>query len=68
MTLTFREALQKDLHLLDQKLADAQLGAMRKGASLPLDSGYFNAFNSINDSINNKLIVVEYDNKIIGML
>lgn len=68
MTLTFRKAFQKDLPLLVQILADDQLGAERENASLPLDSCYLDAFNSIKKDINNELIVVEYNNNIIGML
>jgi len=66
--ISYREAKESDLPCLINMLVDDQLGADREDSSLPLNSAYIHAFNSIHHDPNNELIVVENENKIIGML
>ena len=49
-------------------LADDKLGMQREDISEPLNQAYLSAFNNICTDTNNDLIVVEIDNKIVGML
>ena len=68
LSLTFREAVEKDLPLLVEMLADDELGSQREDTSNPLNSAYFSAFKNIVADPNNELIVVEKDGNLIGML
>jgi GNAT superfamily N-acetyltransferase len=68
MKLTFRQASQKDLAELIKLLADDELGKTREDISIPINKDYLTAFKKINCDPNNELIVVEENNKIIGML
>ncbi len=68
MKLNFRYALESDIPLLVQLLADDPLGAMREDASHPLDTRYSSAFQCIDSDPNNELIVVEAGGELIGML
>ena len=68
MSLTFREAVEKDLPLLVEMLADDELGSQREDTSNPLNPSYLSAFKSIVADPNNELIVVEKDGNLIGML
>ena len=68
MNLTFREAVEKDLPLMVEMLADDELGSQREDTSNPLNSAYFSAFKNIVADPNNELIVVEKEGNIIGML
>ena len=64
----YRNAVEKDLQALVQMLADDDLGGKREDSSMPLDSKYIDAFSSIRSDPNNELIVVCYDDFIVGML
>ena len=68
MSLTFRDALEKDLPLMVEMLADDELGSQREDTSNPLNPSYLSAFKSIVVDPNNELIVVEEEGNIIGML
>lgn len=68
MNLTFREAVEKDLPLMVEMLADDELGSQREDTSNPLNSSYFSAFKNIVADPNNELIVVEKEGNIVGML
>ncbi len=68
MKLNYRNAIETDLPVLIGMLANDQLGASREDASIPLNPAYFDAFQSIDKDSNNQLIVVELNNKIVGML
>jgi len=67
-TLSYRNAKKSDLPQLIKMLADDQLGSTREDSSIPLNPAYISAFEKINSDPNNKLIVVEINNTIIGML
>ena len=68
MNLTFREAVEKDLPLMVEMLADDELGSQREDTSKPLNPAYLSAFKSIVVDPNNELIVVEKEGNLIGML
>jgi len=68
LSLTFREAVEKDLPFMVEMLADDELGSQREDTSNPLNSAYFSAFKNIVADPNNELIVVEKVGNIIGML
>jgi ribosomal protein S18 acetylase RimI-like enzyme len=68
MDLNFRDARQSDLTLLVDMLADDELGAQREDSSKPLNQAYLLAFSSIESDPNNQLVVVEGDDKLVGML
>lgn len=68
MKLCYRLAQEADLPDLVAMLADDDLGVHREDASVPLNSDYIKAFNSIGSDPNNELIVVTSDHDLIGML
>ena len=68
LSLTFREAVEKDLPFMVEMLADDELGSQREDTSNPLNPSYLSAFKSIVADPNNELIVVEKEGNIIGML
>jgi len=68
LSLTFREALEKDLPLMVAMLADDELGLQREDTAKPLNPAYLSAFKSIVVDPNNELIVVEKEGNLIGML
>jgi ribosomal protein S18 acetylase RimI-like enzyme len=68
MDLNFRDARKSDLTLLVDMLADDELGAQREDSSKPLNQAYLLAFSSIESDPNNQLVVVEGDDKLVGML
>ena len=68
MTLIFRDATPDDLPALVAMLADDHLGAAREDTSLPLDPGYRAAFDAIQASPDQRLIVAEQDGEPVGCL
>ncbi len=66
--LIFRQAKEQDLPILVEMLSDDQLGSQREDFSEPLNKSYITAFNKINSDKNNELIVVEKEDRIVGML
>ena len=68
LSLTFREAVEKDLPFMVEMLADDELGSQREDTSNPLNPSYLSAFKNIVADPNNELIVVEKDGNLIGML
>lgn len=68
MNLRYREAVKNDIFELVKLLADDELGSTREDLSLPINKSYLLSFDQITNDKNNELIVVEKDNKIIGML
>lgn len=74
LKLVFREAIENDLTLLVNLLADDELGQQRENTSTPLNEAYLQSFEQITADPNNELIVV-IDNEqdqtnpiIVGML
>ena len=59
LSLTIREALEKDLPLMVEMLADDELGSKREDTSNPLNPSYLSAFKNIVSDTNNELILVE---------
>jgi GNAT superfamily N-acetyltransferase len=68
LSLTFREAVKKDLPFMVEMLANDELGSQREDTSNPLNPSYLSAFKSIVADPNNELIVVEKEGNLIGML
>jgi GNAT superfamily N-acetyltransferase len=66
--LAIRDARRDDLPDIVAMLADDPLGATREDARLPLDPGYLRAFDEIARDPNQRLLVAELDNKVIGTL
>jgi GNAT superfamily N-acetyltransferase len=66
--LEFRQAKSADVAALVAMLADDELGEQREDNSSPLNPAYEAAFANINKDPNNELVVVEADDKIVGML
>ncbi len=68
MELTYRSAQKNDLEALIEMLANDELGNQREDASMPINMKYSAAFERIVQDPNNELIVVEYQQHVIGML
>ena len=68
MTLIFREAVKHDLPSLVAMLADDELGLTREDNAKPINPLYQLAFKHITADKNNELIVVEWEQQIVGML
>jgi ribosomal protein S18 acetylase RimI-like enzyme len=67
-TLVFRQAVMEDLPYIVDMLADDPLGAQRERFEVPLPVSYFAAFEAIDRSPLNELIVAAVDDKVIGVL
>ncbi|WP_088331841.1 GNAT family N-acetyltransferase [Lacimicrobium sp. SS2-24] len=68
MELTYRPAKEKDLSALVSLLADDVLGRQREDTSVPLNQAYMSAFRAIDADPNNLLLVVEHEQRLVGML
>ena len=66
--LVFRRATRCDLNAIVRMLADDPLGGQREAYSSPLPESYYRAFEAIDRDANNELVVVEINEKIIGVL
>ena len=64
----FRPALRSDLPKLVAMLADDPLGATREDASDPLPDAYGDALGAIATSLDNDIIVAEFDGTVAGFL
>lgn len=64
----FRRAVRADLPDIVRLLADDPLGAKREEYTSPLPDSYYAAFDAIDADPNNELIVVELQDKIVGVL
>jgi len=68
MDLSFRQATSSDISHIVEMLADDELGSQREDFRSPIPVSYQNAFQAIDQDPNQELIVVEYDDQIIGTL
>lgn len=66
--LVFREAQQSDISDLLDMLADDELGKLREDSSKPVNECYLLAFEQISRDPNNELILVQQDERTVGML
>lgn len=66
--LVFRQAVMEDLPYIVDMLADDPLGAQRERFEVPLPVSYFAAFEAIDQSPLNELIVAAIDDRVIGVL
>ena len=64
----FRLARRTDLPDIVRMLADDALGARREENTSPLPASYYDAFDAIDRDPNNELVVVEIENKVVGVL
>lgn len=64
--LIIRSASFKDLADIVELLANDPLGANRESFTEPLNRSYIDAFNEICEDKNAELLIVEYQNNIIG--
>ena len=67
-TISFRNAVENDLELIVQMLADDDLGATRERFEIPLPDSYRAAFQSIDNDPNIELIVAYDDDGVIGVM
>ena len=68
MNLKFRQATHADLPEIVRMLADDFLGSQRERYEDPLPESYAKAFEEINSSPNNELIVAEIDGEVVGTM
>lgn len=66
--ITFREAEEKDLERIVEMLSDDALGSQRERYERPLPASYVEAFNAIENDMNNELVIASYNNAIIGVM
>ena len=66
--INIRDATNDDLVTIISMLADDPLGQSRESTVEPLDQNYQDAFDAIEEDINQVLAVVEVDNVIAGCL
>lgn len=66
--IVFRSATRADVDSLVAMLADDEIGKTRENYASPLPECYYTAFAAIDEDTNNHLVVVETENKIIGMM
>ncbi len=64
--LTFRDAVEADLPQIVAMLADDVLGQARENPSLPLASGYLEAFRSIVSTPDQHLVVACEGERVVG--
>jgi GNAT superfamily N-acetyltransferase len=64
----FRPAVRADLPDIVRLLADDPLGSTRESYASPLPDSYYAAFQAIEDDRNNELIVVAFEDRIVGVL
>ena len=65
-TYNIRKARYEDVLPIIKLLANDPLGKQRESYQEPLPANYYTAFAEIDKDKNNYLMVVEYQNKIIG--
>lgn len=68
MNLNFRPAKIEDLSEIVRMLADDFLGSQRERYESPLPESYVKAFEEIEASPNNELIIAEIDGEVIGTM
>jgi len=68
MNLLFRHATQNDLESMVFLLSNDSLGKKREDRTAPINEAYVRAFEAIEHDPNNNLIVVQYEQQIVGML
>ena len=68
MELNFRRAVQDDVPILVQMLADDPLGKQREKLADPLPQAYLDAFQAIDRDPNNELTLAVHGDGIIGFL
>ena len=68
MDFKIRTAVFSDVKKIVNMLSDDKLGQTREDNSTPLNSGYIKAYEAIDKDLNNEVIVMENEGRILGML
>ncbi len=68
MELVYREAKSDDIQAVVALLADDPLGQAREDVSSPLNPRYLKTFEAISVDPNNELVVIESDDRLVGLL
>jgi GNAT superfamily N-acetyltransferase len=66
--VTLRDARREEVPLIVAMLADDMLGSTREHAGDPLPDAYYQAFDAIAASPDNRLLVAELDGEVVGTL
>jgi GNAT superfamily N-acetyltransferase len=66
--LEIRRASREDVAAIVKMLADDPLGAKREAYAVPLPENYYAAFDAIDGSPDNELIVAEHNGSVVGVL
>lgn len=64
--LTLRDARREDVPAIVAMLADDMLGAQREVTAEPLPQGYYDAFDALARDPNNRLLIAEAGQEIVG--
>jgi GNAT superfamily N-acetyltransferase len=68
LALTLRDARREEVPLIVAMLADDILGGTRDRVSDPLPQAYYQAFDAIAASPDNRLLLAEFDGELVGTL
>ena len=68
LAVTLRDARRDEVPLIVAMLVDDALGATREQAVDPLPAAYYDAFDAIVASPDNRLLVAELDGEVVGTL
>ena len=68
LDLVFRTARREDVRTIVSMLMADSLGKQRESSSPDLPQSYYHAFADIEADPNNSLVVVEYDDRIVGVM
>ena len=63
-----RPAIRSDVAMIVEMLADDPLGQKRENYVLPLPASYYEAFELIDQDPQHELMVLEYQNEVIGTM
>ena len=66
--VTLRDARRDEVPLIVAMLADDMLGSTRDRVSDPLPEAYYQAFDAITASPDNRLLIAELDGEVVGTL
>lgn len=66
--IDIRPAIRSDVEMIIRMLADDPLGQKRENYVLPLPANYYEAFELIDQDPQHELMVLEYQNEVIGTM
>lgn len=68
MKITLRDARREDVPAIVAMLADDALGATREVTTEPLPVSYYKAFDALDRDPNNRLLIAEINDEVVGTL